>query len=210
MKTTIEKQPENMVKVEIEVPAKDAVSYYNNAAKRLAQYVNIPGFRKGKAPRNIVEQNIGEERIKHEALEGALPRIFSEVIKENDFDVVAQPYVESYDYKIGEDLKITAKIELRPEVTLGEYKGLTLDVDAYKIPEDAMQKSIDGMLNQHATTVIVTDINLDKSTFPLVTGCTSKNFNVAGVHSPETISLINTAIPQTKSPAPKNCISEVI
>ena len=157
MKTTIEKQPENMVKVEIEVPAKDAVNYYNNAAKRLAQYVNIPGFRKGKAPRNIVEQNIGEERIKHEALEGALPRIFSEVIKENDFDVVAQPYVESYDYKIGEDLKITAKIELRPEVTLGEYKGLTLDVDAYKIPEDAMQKSIDGMLNQHATTVVVTD-----------------------------------------------------
>ena len=157
MKTTIEKQPENMVKVEIEVPAKDAVNYYNNAAKRLAQYVNIPGFRKGKAPRNIVEQNIGEERIKHEALEGALPRIFSEVIKENDFDVVAQPYVESYDYKIGEDLKITAKIELRPEVTLGEYKGLTLDVDAYKIPEDAFQKSLDGMLAQHATTVIVTD-----------------------------------------------------
>ena len=157
MKTTIEKQPENMVKVEIEVPAKDAVNYYNNAAKRLAQYVNIPGFRKGKAPRNIVEQNIGEERIKHEALEGALPRIFSEVIKENDFDVVAQPYVESYDYKIGEDLKITAKIELRPEVTLGEYKGLTLDVDAYKIPEDAFQKSLDGMLAQHATTVVVTD-----------------------------------------------------
>ena len=157
MKTTIEKQPENMVKVEIEVPAKDAVNYYNNAAKRLAQYVNIPGFRKGKAPRNIVEQNIGEERIKHEALEGALPKIFFEVIKENDFDVVAQPYVESYDYKIGEDLKITAKIELRPEVTLGEYKGLTLDVDAYKIPEDAFQKSLDGMLAQHATTVVVTD-----------------------------------------------------
>ena len=63
MKTTIEKQPENMVKVEIEVPAKDAVNYYNNAAKRLAQYVNIPGFRKGKAPRNIVDQILGEERL---------------------------------------------------------------------------------------------------------------------------------------------------
>ena len=119
MNTTIEKQPENVVKVAIEIPAKDAVNYYNDAAKRLAQYVNIPGFRKGKAPRNIVEQNIGEERIKHEALENALPRIFSQVIKENDFDVVAQPYVESYDFKIGEDLKIVAKLELRPEVTLG-------------------------------------------------------------------------------------------
>lgn len=157
MNTTIEKQPENVVKVDIEIPAKDAVNYYNDAAKRLAQYVNIPGFRKGKAPRNIVEQNIGEERIKHEALENALPRIFSQVIKENDFDVVAQPYVESYDFKIGEDLKIVAKIELRPEVTLGQYKGLTVDVDAYKTEEDALQKSIDGLLQQHATTLVVTD-----------------------------------------------------
>lgn len=157
MNTTIEKQPENVVKVDIEIPAKDAVNYYNDAAKRLAQYVNIPGFRKGKAPRNIVEQNIGEERIKHEALENALPRIFSQVIKENDFDVVAQPYVESYDYKIGEDLKIVAKLELRPEVTLGQYKGLTVDVDAYKTEEDALQKSIDGLLQQHATTLVVTD-----------------------------------------------------
>lgn len=157
MNTTIEKQPENIVKVDIEIPAKDAVNYYNDAAKRLAQYVNIPGFRKGKAPRNILEQHIGEERIKHEALENALPKIFSEVIRENDFDVVAQPYVESYDYKIGEDLKITAKIELRPEVTLGEYKGLTLDVEEYKIPEDALQKSVDGLLQQHATTLVVTD-----------------------------------------------------
>ena len=157
MNTTIEKQPENVVKVDIEIPAKDAVNYYNDAAKRLAQYVNIPGFRKGKAPRNIVEQNIGEERIKHEALENALPRIFSQVIKENNFDVVAQPYVESYDYKIGEDLKIVAKLELRPEVTLGQYKGLTVDVDAYKTEEDALQKSIDGLLQQHATTLVVTD-----------------------------------------------------
>ena len=157
MNTTIEKQPENVVKVDIEIPAKDAVNYYNDAAKRLAQYVNIPGFRKGKAPRNIVEQNIGEERIKHEALENALPRIFSQVIKENDFDVVAQPYVESYDFKIGEDLKIVAKLELRPEVTLGQYKGLTIDVNAYKTEEDALQKSIDGLLQQHATTLVVTD-----------------------------------------------------
>ena len=157
MNTKIEKLPENLVKVEIEIPAKDAVNYYNNAAKRLAQYVNIPGFRKGKAPRNVVEQHIGEERIKHEALEAALPRVFSDVIKENDFDVVAQPYVESYDYKIGEDMKITAKIELRPEVTLGEYKGMTVDVEGYKTPEDAFQKSLDNLLEQSATLVIVTD-----------------------------------------------------
>ena len=157
METKIEKLPENVVKVDIEIPAKEAVGYYNEAAKRLAQYVNIPGFRKGKAPRNVVEQNIGEERIKQEALESALPKIFSEVIKENDFDVVAQPYVESYTFKIGEDLKISAKVELRPEITLGEYKGLTVEVEEYKTPEDAFQKSLDNLLAQSATTVVVTD-----------------------------------------------------
>ncbi len=159
METKIEKLEGNVVKVDITIPAKEAVEYYNNAAKRLAQYVNIPGFRKGKAPRNVVEQNIGEERIKHEALESALPKIFSEVVRENNFDVVAQPYVESYNYKIGEDMTIIAKIELRPEVTLGEYKGVTVEVEAHKIPEDAFQKSLDNLLQQSAETVVVTDRN---------------------------------------------------
>ena len=157
MNTKIEKLPENIVKVDIEIPAQEAVKYYNEAAKRFAQYVNIPGFRKGKAPRNIVEQHVGEERIKQEALERALPQIFSEVIRENKFDLVTQPNLESYDFKVGEDLKITAKLELRPEVTLGEYKNLKVDVEEYKTPEDAMQKSIDGLLSQHATEVVVTD-----------------------------------------------------
>jgi len=159
METKIEKLPENVVSVDINIPAKDAVTYYNNAVKRFAQYVNIPGFRKGKAPRNIIEQNVGAERIKHEALETALPKIFADVIKENDFDVVAQPYVESYTYNVGEDLKIIAKMELRPEVTLGDYKGMTVEVEEYKIPEDALQKSIDNMLSQSATTLVVTDRN---------------------------------------------------
>lgn len=157
METKIERLEENQVKLDITIPAKEAVQYYNDAAKRMAQYVNIPGFRKGKAPRNIIEQSVGEERIKHEALESALPRIFSETIRENSFDVVTQPYVESYDYKVGEDLKIVAKIELKPEVTLGEYKGVTVEVDEFKTPEDAFQKSLDNLLSQSATTIVVTD-----------------------------------------------------
>lgn len=157
METKFERLEENQVKLDITIPAKEAVQYYNDAAKKIAQHVNIPGFRKGKAPRNIIEQSVGEERIKHEALESALPRIFSEAIRENSFDVVTQPYVESYDYKVGEDLKIVAKIELRPEVTLGEYKGVTVEVDEFKTPEDAFQKSLENLLSQSATTIVVTD-----------------------------------------------------
>ena len=157
METKIEKLPDNVVKVEIEIPAKEAVSYYNDAAKKMAQHVNIPGFRKGKAPRNILEQNIGEERIKHEALDMALPKIFSEVIQSNKFEIAAQPYIESYDYQVGKDLKLVAKLELKPEVTLGQYKDLAIEVEGYKIPDDAFKKSLDNLLEQSAVLEIVTD-----------------------------------------------------
>ena len=156
METKIEKLPENVVKVDIEIPAEEAANYYNKAAKTLSNYVNVPGFRKGKAPRNVLEQFIGVDKIKHEALEQALPRIFSDVIESNKFDIVAQPYVESYDFQVGKEMKITAKLELRPEVNLGNYKNLSIEVEGYKAPEDALQKSIDSLLEQFATTEIVT------------------------------------------------------
>ncbi len=162
MKATIEKEPQNVVKINIEIPAQDAVDAYNKACKRLAQYVNIPGFRKGKAPRNIVEQNIGEDRIKHEALESELPKIMSQVIEENKLNVATQPYVESYDFKIGEDLKITAKVELMPEITLGDYKSLTLEVGGLKQPENAVGEQLETLRKQAAKLELVLDRNSNK------------------------------------------------
>ena len=116
MKTQVEKQEKNIVKLNIEVPAQEAVEAYNRAVQRISQHINIAGFRRGKAPRPIVEQNVGKERIKYEALESLLPKVFQEVIKENNYDIVTQPSVDSYEFNIGEDLKISATIELRPEV----------------------------------------------------------------------------------------------
>ena len=76
MKTQVEKQEKNIVKLNIEVPAQEAVDAYNRAVQRISQHINIPGFRRGKAPRPIVEQNVGKERIKYEALESMLPRSY--------------------------------------------------------------------------------------------------------------------------------------
>lgn len=157
MKIELEKQEHNVVKMNIEFPAKDAVDAYNKASMRISQHMNIPGFRRGKAPRAVVEQHIGADRIKYEALESLLPRVFQQAIKENDLDVISQPTVEHYDFNIGEDLKITAKVEVRPEFDLKEYKGLTVDVEEYVIPEDAYQKSIDNMLDRAVTYEVVVD-----------------------------------------------------
>ena len=157
MQVTLENEKENVVKLDITVPAKEAADAYNQAVKRISQYVNIDGFRKGKAPRQVVERHVGVERIKQEALEGLMPRVLSQAIDENKLDVITQPYITSYNYTVGEDLKVTAKVETRPEVTLGEYKGLTVEVEDSPVAEDSMDKALDALRNQYAETKIITD-----------------------------------------------------
>lgn len=157
MKINLEKEKDNVVKLDIEISAKDAVEGYNKAVKRIAQYVDIPGFRKGKAPRNLVEKQVGVERIKQETLDDLLPLALQEAVSKNKLDVISRPYVESCDFEIGKDVKIVAKVELRPEVKLGDYKNLTVEAEEYVIPEDAFQKSLDGLLQRYSTFNLVVD-----------------------------------------------------
>lgn len=157
MKVTLEKEKENVVKLDITIPAKDATEAYNKAVQKISQYVNIDGFRKGKAPRAVVERHVGTERIKQEAIESLMPKAINQAVVDNNLDIIAQPYVTNYNFNIGEDLTVTAKAELRPEVTLGQYKDLTLEIKDTPIEADAMQKSIDNLLNQHSTQETVID-----------------------------------------------------
>lgn len=157
MKLNLEKEANNVVKMEIEIPAKEAVDSYNKAVKSISEQVNIPGFRKGKAPRNMVEQQVGVERIKYEALDNLLPKVFHDIIIENKLDIISQPYVESYTFEVGEDLKVIAKAELRPEVTLGKYKELTVQAEEYVTPEGAFEQAMGEILEKYASFEIVVD-----------------------------------------------------
>lgn len=157
MKVNIEKEAQNTVKFDIEIPAKEAVDAYNKAVKNISQHVNVPGFRKGKAPRNLVEQHVGVERIKEEALDILLPNVFKDAIVKNNLDVISQPFVESYDFEVGKDIKVVAKVELRPEVKLGEYKNMSVEVEEYVTPADAFDKSLNGLMQRHASFKLVVD-----------------------------------------------------
>ena len=157
MKVTLKNGKDNVVDLEIVIPAKEAADAYNRAVSKIAQYVNIDGFRKGKAPRPIVEKHVGIERIKMEAIESMAPKMISRAIEENKLDVVAQPAITSYDFEVGKDLSVTVQVEIRPEVTLGEYKGLTVQVEDSPIAADAEQKSLDNLLKQHSTLELVVD-----------------------------------------------------
>lgn len=157
MKIDLEKESNNIAKVEIEIPAKKGVDAYNRAIKNYSRYINIPGFRKGKAPRNIIERNVGKDRIINEALEILLPEVFSTVISENKLDVISQPTVEKYEFEVGKDIKLSAKIELRPEVKLETYKDMTVDVEEFQQDKDAFDKSLENLLAQSATLELVVD-----------------------------------------------------
>ncbi len=148
MKTTIEKLENNVVKLEITIDAEVAQKEYDKACKRLAQRVNIPGFRKGKAPKVILEKNIGSESIKHDVLDYMLPEAFSTAIKENDLNILTQPQVESYNFELGKDVTVTAKVELFPEVKFEQYKDMEVEVEEFKTAENAMEKEIDELLEK--------------------------------------------------------------
>jgi trigger factor len=157
MKVELKNEENNVVRMEIEIPADFAQKEYDKAVKRFSQHANIKGFRKGKAPKNIIEQQFGVDAIKYETLETILPNILNNVITENKLELVTQPSVENYNFELGKELKIVAKAELKPEVVLGEYKNMTLEIDGYKHPEDAFDKALNGFLERQATLQDVTD-----------------------------------------------------
>ena len=157
MKFAVEKEHDNIYKIDITIPAKDAAKAYDEAVRRIAQYVNVDGFRRGKAPRAVIERQVGTERIKHEALDKLMPSVIAEAIKENNLDVITQPYITKFDYTLGQDLTVELKVETRPEVILGAYKDLKVDVESTEMPEDAFDKALQNVLNQYATLELVVD-----------------------------------------------------
>ncbi|MBQ6516833.1 trigger factor [bacterium] len=159
MNIEIEKKEGNVAELKIQLPAQDGVNAYNTAVMRLGMEVNVPGFRKGKVPRNILEQRIGKERIKIEALERMLPSVLSKAVSENKLDVIAQPQIKSYKFEIGQDLELLASVELRPEVTMGDYKGQTVEVEKYELPKDAFDRALDNVIQQYSTLEQVVDRN---------------------------------------------------
>src|SRR5437870_9738233 len=123
MKVSLEKQGTNVVQLGLELEPDKAMKAYEVACRQLSHKVNIPGFRKGKAPRNIIEKTLGVDYIKREALESLVPELLGRAIVDENLDVITEPEIDSCKFELGEPLTLTAKFEVRPEVALGEYQG---------------------------------------------------------------------------------------
>ncbi len=158
MKVEVEKQDEqHLAKINLEIPAEQANQEYNKAWKRLGQRLNIPGFRRGKAPRAIVEKTVGIERIKQEAMDRLFPHLFADAISEHQLDIVAPPQIEAMKFDLAEGITVQASVELRPEAKLPELTGLKVEVAEYKVPEDSEEKELQAVLERLTTLEPVID-----------------------------------------------------
>lgn len=151
MKVTLGQRENNLVEVNIEVDAEAASQEYNRACRTIGNNVSIPGFRKGKAPRSVVEKFAGVERIQKTALDSLLPKIFAETISENDFDIVTEPMIEEFSFEVGQPLSVKAKLELKPEVKLKGYKNLEVEIEQFKLDEDAIEKEFKILAERFST-----------------------------------------------------------
>jgi trigger factor len=157
MTVTIEKLNNNEVKLNIEIESSISSFEYDKACKRLAQRVNVPGFRQGKAPKNILEKYVGIAALQREVLDSVLPTIFEKAIEENNFDLISAPSLESCEFADDKSIKVVAKFELKPEVNLEEYKGMNVDVEEFKAEDDAVEKEIQTLAERLATLNDITD-----------------------------------------------------
>lgn len=153
MNVTTEKIENHKVVLTIEVPAEELDKGIKAACKSLANRVNIPGFRKGKASRRILEMNIGKEAILDEAFDRVAQKAFDEALKQENLDPVDRPQVDIVTLEEGKDVVFKATITPVPEVTLGEYKGLKVAKDAVEVKDEQVEEQVKNILNHHAKMV---------------------------------------------------------
>ena len=142
MKVTVENGENQQVTLTIEVEAAEVSKAAERASKRLANRVNIPGFRKGKAPRKIVERHVGTEALMQEAFDLIAPKAFNDALAEQKIESVTRPNIDIVTLEEGKDLVFKAAVTPRPEVKLGEYKGLKVEKAAVEIKDEDVEKQL--------------------------------------------------------------------
>jgi trigger factor len=148
VKVTSESLPERQVKLQIEVDEDRHNDAIETAYKKLAPRVQIPGFRPGKAPRPLIEKQLGRHRLLDEAMDLLVPKVYTEVLEQEDITPVAQPSVELVSH---EPLVFTATVPLQPVVELGDYQSLRVPKEAVNVTEAQIDEAVDELQHRYGT-----------------------------------------------------------
>ena len=143
MKAVFEKKEKNTVHFNIELPSGDFEKALQKAYLKNRGRFNIPGFRKGKVPRKIIEMNFGEEVFYEDAINYLLPEAYSNAVEELELDPVDSPEVDVEEIKVGEPVKVNFSVEVKPEVKLGDYSEIELEKVDYSVTDEMVQAELD-------------------------------------------------------------------
>ena len=152
MKVSTERIDKKQVELTIEVDEAKVEEGLQHAYKKVAKQINVPGFRKGKVPRKIIEQRYGVEVFYEEAVDYIMPRAYLEAVESLDesYQVVGKPDVEIVQIEAGKPFIFKSKVEVKPDFELGEYKGLELEKIDTVVTEEDVDKELKKMQERHA------------------------------------------------------------
>lgn len=152
-----EKQEGNTGVLTIEVPAEKVNAGLDKAFKKVVKEINVPGFRKGKMPRQMFEKRFGVESLYQEALDFILPDAYANAIDESGIDPVDRPEIDIETMEKGQNLVFTAKVTVKPEVTLGDYKGLEVTKESADVTDEEIEAQLKEQQTRLAELVVKED-----------------------------------------------------
>ena len=157
MSLQVEKLEKNMAKLTIEVSAEDLEKAMQNAYQRAKGKISIPGFRKGKAPRKMIEQMYGKGIFLEDAANALIPEHYSKALAECDLEIVSQPEIDVTQAEPGKAFIFTAEVAVKPEVTLGEYKGVEVAKTDVAVTDEDVDAEVKKEQEKNSRTIAVED-----------------------------------------------------
>lgn len=157
MSLQVEKLEKNMAKLTIEVPADDLEKALQSAYMKQKNKISLPGFRKGKVPRQMIEKMYGAEIFYDDAANELIPKAYAEAYDEAELDIVSRPEINVVQIEKGKPFIFTADVATKPEVTLGEYKGLEIEKVSTRVTQKEVDAKIQEEAEKNARTITVTD-----------------------------------------------------
>src|SRR3989442_1128604 len=151
MKSTVSQEGPTKVRVSVEASPEEVAPAIDRAIRKLANEVKIPGFRKGKAPRQVLEARVGTDQIREATIREAVPALFSQAITESDVQPLTLPDIEVTSYEEGDGLKFDAVVEVKPEITLPDFASISVERPSAEVTEDDVVAQLERLRERFAT-----------------------------------------------------------
>lgn len=168
MSLQVEKLEKNMVKLTIEASAEELDAAIEKAYQKNKGKISVQGFRKGKAPRAVIEKFYGAGIFFEDAANALIPKAYDEAVKESDLEIVSQPDINVVQIEKGKPFIFTAEVAVKPEVTLGDYKGIEVEKIEVAVSEDEINAELDRVREQNSRTITVEDRAIENNDIAVI------------------------------------------